>query len=631
MTRFTSIVASALALSSMCSAHMILANPKPYGNPNNSPLTSSNYPCQVSGDAATFFSTDGLSNTATAGDTVKMSFTGSAVHGGGSCQVALSTDMQPSKSTRWSVILSVEGGCPSTDGTSPSTYDVKIPSDIPAGDYSYAWTWTSKLSGTQEYYMNCAPITIKASGGSKRRSTNIRARSGALDNYPPLAVYNLADINSCKSVLSSDPKYAFPGSNVQHLLASGTPAYEDITGDSCFASGECAALLDASSSKSEPFDNRAYDVDDFDDEDLDTSIEMDVDPSESTSQEGSGSGSHRVQAPDLVRQGESQESSLKLHPDPSDAEVVHEGTGISTEPMSSMDEDEEGEGSLLHQKVTMCLDIHVVCPGCGHLVEQIYQECSYQGVLRGHMVYSQIKAIQYPELLWFSCSVVDCELNHALHSSLASLHEIAMRKGQAYSQNHAYTILAVDDEDDEACELALSPEEVGVPNAPFPNFLSAEGRLTARNMLQRGETIKAIAEVLGRSTGSISKYIKAYIRPNPENSYVHQGFDINTIKPVPGAPHPRWLSAEERRLVHAMRQRGETKRDIVKALGKPRAKVVKYINSYMITHEAAALPDPAPKRKRSADETEPEPQQSSKRLRQNDGTVCLDSIVVKSG
>lgn len=239
MPSFICKIAAALAICSTSSAHIILSNPTPYSADSltNSPLTSSQYPCQISGDAATFYSTDGVSNEATAGDSVSMSFKGSAVHGGGSCQVALSTDMQPSTTTRWSVILSVEGGCPTKDGTSTGTYDVKIPSDIPAGTYSYAWTWTSKMSGTQEYYMNCAPITIKAASGSKKRSTNLRARADALDNYPPLAVYNLADLNSCKSVLSSDPKYPFPGDNVEHDLASGSYAYEDITGDSCFAKG----------------------------------------------------------------------------------------------------------------------------------------------------------------------------------------------------------------------------------------------------------------------------------------------------------------------------------------------------------------------------------------------------------
>lgn len=245
MTWFTTTVASALALSGMCSAHMILANPKPYGDPDNSPLTSSNYPCQISGDASTFYSTDGLSNTVAAGESLTMSFTGSAVHGGGSCQVALTTDMQPSKSTRWSVILSIEGGCPTKDGTTASTYDVKIPSDIAAGTYSYAWTWTSKLSGTQEYYMNCAPLTV-TSGSSKRSADDISPRSDSLDSYPPLAVYNLAELNSCKSELSSSPLYPYPGSTVEHL-AEGEPAYANITGTDCFASG---VTYDGSSSGS---------------------------------------------------------------------------------------------------------------------------------------------------------------------------------------------------------------------------------------------------------------------------------------------------------------------------------------------------------------------------------------------
>lgn len=252
---------------------------------------------------------------------------------------------------------------------------------------------------------------------------------------------------------------------------------------------------------------------------------------------------------------------------------------------------------------------------------------------------------------------MDCELNRSLQWSLDAMHDTAMRKGQGYSQNHFYSALEADDEGDEACELALAPDEVGVPGAPYPNFLSTEDRLTTRKMVQRGETIKAIADVLGRSPASIGKYINAYIKPNPECSRVPgasapspeqeeeedeseededeeslPNISIANTKPVPGAPHPRWLSAKERRLVQEMRGRGETKRDIVKALGKPRVKVVKYINAYMIPHEATALPPSRPavhKRKRSADEAQPEPQRCSKRLRQDRGTVCLDSIVVK--
>lgn len=219
-------------------AHMILANPKPFSADTltNSPLSSSgsNYPCQVSGSASSFYSTDGISNTVTAGETISMSFKGSAVHGGGSCQVALSTDTQPSQSTRWSVILSIEGGCPTKDGTSASTYDVKIPSNIPAGAYSYAWTWTSKESGTQEYYMNCAPLTVKSSS-SKRRISMLAERDSVMGSFPPLAVYNMAELNSCKSELSSSPIYPYPGSSVERFGQS--PAYANISGTDCFAKG----------------------------------------------------------------------------------------------------------------------------------------------------------------------------------------------------------------------------------------------------------------------------------------------------------------------------------------------------------------------------------------------------------
>lgn len=239
-TTYPAIAALALFFSTG-SAHLTLANPTPYGSDTltNSPLASSgsNYPCQVSGSSSTFYSKDGISNTAIAGETITMSFKGSAVHGGGSCQVALTTDMQPSKTTRWSVILSIEGGCPTKDGSGPSTYDVKIPSDIPAGDYSYAWTWTSKESGTQEYYMNCAPLTVKSSSSSsKKRFSNLAQRDAVMNDYPPLAVYNMGNLNSCKSELSSSPIYPFPGSTVERL-ASSSPAFAKITGSDCFAKG----------------------------------------------------------------------------------------------------------------------------------------------------------------------------------------------------------------------------------------------------------------------------------------------------------------------------------------------------------------------------------------------------------
>ncbi|KUI72857.1 hypothetical protein VM1G_08599 [Cytospora mali] len=319
----------------------------------------------------------------------------------------------------------------------------------------------------------------------------------------------------------------------------------------------------------------------------------------------------------------------------------------------------------------MCLIIQVVCPGCGLVVEKTYQDCFCQELLlQEHSISQQNKTIQSPDLLWWSCPSVDCDLNRTLHWSLVSLYATAIGKGKAYSQSHTYTTLAVDDEGDEACELALSPEDTGVPNPPHPGLFCAEARLTARKMFQKGATHQDIADAVGSSTSSVGRYIGAYIRPNfrafmegykppsmviasapprvqveydDEDESSSQKEDeedddeslpdipLTTTKPVRGAPRPNWLSPKERRLVYAMRSRGETKLDISKALRKPRAQVVRYINAYMIQQQVAAPSTPGPaKRKRSEEEPQTEPRRS-KRVRGNNTAGILDSIVVLGG
>lgn len=70
------IVLLVAMMAALVEPHMIMATPKPYGNPDNSPLTSSNYPCKVTGDPATFYRTDGLldQNTMVAGENSTLSF-----------------------------------------------------------------------------------------------------------------------------------------------------------------------------------------------------------------------------------------------------------------------------------------------------------------------------------------------------------------------------------------------------------------------------------------------------------------------------------------------------------------------------------------------------------------------------
>lgn len=74
------IVLLVAMMAALVEPHMIMATPKPYGNPDNSPLTSSNYPCKLTGDPATFYKTDGLidQNTMVAGENSTLSFSVSA-------------------------------------------------------------------------------------------------------------------------------------------------------------------------------------------------------------------------------------------------------------------------------------------------------------------------------------------------------------------------------------------------------------------------------------------------------------------------------------------------------------------------------------------------------------------------
>ncbi|KAI0829501.1 lytic polysaccharide monooxygenase [Hypoxylon sp. FL0890] len=235
-SRSHSVTAIAATFVAVSDGHMIMANPKPFGGPDldNSPLTSSNYPCKLKGDPATFYNANGLDNTMAVGESQTISFKGSAVHGGGSCQLAITQDLQPGVSTSWQVIESIEGGCPSKSGQGADTYDWEIPDGVAPGKYVFAWTWISKLAGQPEYYMNCAPITV--TGGKSKRSDNETLEILPRDSqFPELFVANLADINSCKTEPGTDPEYPDPGPNV---VRPGTNnKFAKVQGDNCVPKG----------------------------------------------------------------------------------------------------------------------------------------------------------------------------------------------------------------------------------------------------------------------------------------------------------------------------------------------------------------------------------------------------------
>ncbi|KAH7061011.1 hypothetical protein BKA63DRAFT_484618 [Paraphoma chrysanthemicola] len=139
-----------LALLSDCLAHMILKYPKPYGalTLNNSPLEANgaDFPCKQRSGVYDVT----VMNQWKAGERQSVSFDGTAVHGGGSCQFSVTTDMQPTKSSRWKVIHSVVGGCPANaEGNlqgdeHAETFNFIVPRDLPSGSYTFAWTWFNR-------------------------------------------------------------------------------------------------------------------------------------------------------------------------------------------------------------------------------------------------------------------------------------------------------------------------------------------------------------------------------------------------------------------------------------------------------------------------------------------------------
>lgn len=188
---YQSFIAASLLLTNVL-GHMVINDPLPYSTPqlvSTSPLNPLLFPCQRGIDVS--YLSDNAT-VATAGETLPLSFTGSAVHGGGSCQVSvfkLGTDGKVTANPDdFKVIHTIIGGCPATgvgnlavsgadsDGrpTAPECtsndqtecrkkYQIPIPKDLPNGDYVYSWTWLNKI-GNREFYQNCAPIKVVGGG-----------------------------------------------------------------------------------------------------------------------------------------------------------------------------------------------------------------------------------------------------------------------------------------------------------------------------------------------------------------------------------------------------------------------------------------------------------------------------------
>ncbi|KAF7921433.1 hypothetical protein EAE99_007741 [Botrytis elliptica] len=217
----------AFALAAVSNAHMIMTSPVPYGvdNLNNSPLEASgaDFPCKQR-DGVYKVTTQ---NTMELGGSYDLAFKGSAVHGGGSCQVSITYDETPSASSSFKVIHSIIGGCPmkniagnngdNKDAVDPDTYNFTIPSTLPAGKATLAWTWFNKI-GNREMYMNCAPVTL--TGGSSKRSDLIARDQAAFNALPDMFTANIG--NGCGTTESTDVVFPNPGDSVEYDGGSTT-------------------------------------------------------------------------------------------------------------------------------------------------------------------------------------------------------------------------------------------------------------------------------------------------------------------------------------------------------------------------------------------------------------------------
>jgi len=221
-----------LALAASATAHMTLKYPIPYGKAtlNSSPLAPGDFPCKQR--SGVYDITE--MNQWNAGETKTIAFTGSAVHGGGSCQFSITTDQKPTVQSQWKVIQSVVGGCPSNvtgnlpenpNGDGAATFPVTMPKNIPDGQYSFAWTWINKV-GNREFYMNCAPIQV--GGGAGTASTTSAAQ--ALGALPDMFVANLP-ATECSTAENEDFNYPNPGQAL--IEGNGAHLGDTLTGSGC--------------------------------------------------------------------------------------------------------------------------------------------------------------------------------------------------------------------------------------------------------------------------------------------------------------------------------------------------------------------------------------------------------------
>ncbi|KAK8848646.1 hypothetical protein PGQ11_015126 [Apiospora arundinis] len=204
-TATSSILGAALV--SAVSAHVVLENPPPakflqYGPTNPLEPTGADWPCKIPAGQKLDISDASPKTSMVIGEPQKLSFSGKAVHGGGSCQIALTKGWDPNKDSRWSVIHSIEGGCPARnqkgnlEGPNTDVYEFKIPAGISPGQYTLSWTWNARIGGAPEFYQNCGLVEVQAPN-KKRMDLSARRDYGAMSkraDFPELFMANIGAV-----------------------------------------------------------------------------------------------------------------------------------------------------------------------------------------------------------------------------------------------------------------------------------------------------------------------------------------------------------------------------------------------------------------------------------------------------
>lgn len=211
MKLISSIFVTGAVLLQSASAHMELKSPPPFRSSNNpntgydidydirSPLNAdgSNFPCKgYLGDIGT--SKGAPVATWTPGGSYSFTITGNTPHKGGSCQASVSFD----QGRTFKVVASYIGNCPVLGD---SSYQFTLPSDTPAGQMLFAWSWFNN-EGNREMYMNCAVVTV-------RGSNKVRAASDPLSSRPDMFVANVG--NGVCTYEGTDVDFPQPGPDVK--------------------------------------------------------------------------------------------------------------------------------------------------------------------------------------------------------------------------------------------------------------------------------------------------------------------------------------------------------------------------------------------------------------------------------